>query len=167
MPRITGKDSVVERFTAMTGPEKVELVGQALFVGGDMIKAEAAHLITQGSVSGANHVVSEPGQPPNEDTGFLRAGLIVEQPAPLRVLVVNDIPYAVDLEFGTSKMAERPFMKPATNNKRKEIVELVEKAVGIATSPNMRNKKLFDPAYGWSSFDVPKHKRGGWKPPKR
>jgi hypothetical protein len=133
MPRITGSKQVGDRLKRLSGREKIEFVGKALYVGGDEIRAFAAHSITAGSVSGAGHVVSRPGEPPNQDTGFLVAGFIVEQPAPLRVLVANDIPYAVDLEFGTSKMAERPFFRPATKAKRKRVTELVTKAVNIAT----------------------------------
>lgn len=133
MPKISGRDAASKRLRALSGKEKVELVGRALFVGGDMIKAEAAHLITEGAVSGAGHVPSKPGEPPNEDTGLLRSRIEVTQVAPLRVQISSNAPYAVELEFGTSKMAERPYMRPATKRKRKEVVALVEKAVKVAT----------------------------------
>lgn len=133
MPKITGKDAVTRRLNALSGREKVELVGKALFAGGEMIKAEAAHLITEGAVSGKNHVPSKPGEPPNEDTGLLRSMIEVHQVAPLRVQVSSNAPYAVELEGGTSKMAARPYMGPATRRKRKEVVALVEGAVARAT----------------------------------
>jgi len=132
MPRISGRKEATDRLRALSGKEKVELVGKALFAGGEMIKAEAARLITDGAVSGKFHVPSKPGEPPNEDTGLLRSRIEVHQVAPLRVQVSSNAPYAVELERGTSKMAERPYMKPAANNKRKEVVALVEKAVNIA-----------------------------------
>lgn len=133
MPRITGKQAAEGRLRALSGREKVELVGKALFVGGELIKAEAAHLITDGAVSGAGHAPSKPGEPPNEDTGLLRSRIEVHQVAPLRVQVSSNAPYAAHLEFGTSKMAERPYMRPATENKRKEVIATVERAVAIAT----------------------------------
>lgn len=133
MPRITGDKQVSARLRGLSGKEKVEIVGRALFVGGDMIKAEAAHLITEGAVSGKFHVPSKPGEPPNEDTGLLRSRIEVHQVAPLRVQVSSNAPYAVELEVGTSKMAARPYMGPATRNKRKEVVSLVEKSVAVAT----------------------------------
>ena len=138
MPKISGRDGVKRRLDALSGREKVELVGRALFVGGDMLKAEAAHLITQGAVSGKSHVPSLPGEPPNEDTGLLRSRIEVNQVAPLRVQVSSNAPYAAALEFGTSKMAERPYMRPATQRKRKEIVALVQKAVRLATKRKAR-----------------------------
>ncbi len=132
MPRITGANIVDRRLKGL-GRDAIIEVGKALYVGGDAIRVEAALSLTRGSVSGRFHVPSAPRSPPNEDTGFLRAGLIVEQVAPLRVNVVNDIPYAADLEFGTSKMIERPFMAPAARAKKKEVVDGVRAAVSRVT----------------------------------
>lgn len=131
--KITGNGRVSRRLNGLAGKEKVELVGRALFVGGDMVRAEASRLITEGAVSGKNHIPSLPGNPPLNDSGHLRSNIHVEQPAPLRVLVVADAEYAAALEYGTSKMAERPFMRPATEHKRKDVVGLVHRAVNAAT----------------------------------
>lgn len=132
MPKITGRRNVTRRMEALSGKEKVELVGQALEVAGGEIRAEASHLITRNSVGGKFHVPSLPGQPPNEDTGHLRSNIEVERAAPLRVEVSSNADYAAHLEFGTSKMAARPYMRPAARNKRKRVVELVGKSVTIA-----------------------------------
>jgi HK97 gp10 family phage protein len=133
MPRITGHTAAQGRLNRLAGREKVALVGQALFVGGDIVKAHAQRLITEGAVSGKNHVPSAPGQPPNEDTGHLRTNIDVTQPTPLRVEIASNARYSAALEYGTSKMAARPFMGPAVRAKRKEVVALVKKAVGAAT----------------------------------
>lgn len=138
MARMRGVDRAKRRIEGMAGPEKIALVGQALFVGGGMIKAEAQHLITQGAVSGKNHVPSKPGEPPNEDTGHLRSLITVTQPAPLRVRVASNAIYSAALEFGTSKMAARPFMGPAARAKRKEVVALVKKAIDLAIGKGKR-----------------------------
>jgi HK97 gp10 family phage protein len=127
--RITGRERVVARLSGMSGQQAVQRVGEALFAGGELIRAEAAHLITEGAVSGKNHVPSLPGEPPNEDTGVLRTHIETAQVAPLRVEVSSNAPYAVALEAGTSKMAARPYMGPATQHKRKEVVALVRRAV--------------------------------------
>lgn len=132
VPRITGADKVTFRLNTI-GDKAVRLVGQALYVGGDLIRAEAAHLITEGAVSGKNHVPSLPGEPPNEDTGVLRTNIETTQPAPLRVEISSNAPYAAALEFGTSRMAERPYMRPATRAKKKEVIDLVRQAVDQAT----------------------------------
>lgn len=132
MPRITGRERVTARLNGMAGQQVVERVGRALFAGAEIIRAEAAHLITEGAVSGKNHVPSLPGQPPNEDTGVLRTHIETAQTGPLRAEVSSNAPYAVALEIGTSKMAARPYMGPATRRKRKEVVELVRGAVNQA-----------------------------------
>lgn len=113
--------------------EKIRDVSKALFAAGDIIKAEAQVSITTGAVSGINHVPSRPGEPPNEDTGALRRSIKVEQSGPLTVKVTagdDNVNYAAFLEFGTSRMAARPFMGPAARKKKDEVVALVRRAVG-------------------------------------
>lgn len=132
MPKVTGRERAQARLNGLAGQKLVAKVGQALFAGGELIRAEAAHLITEGAISGKNHVPSLPGQPPNEDTGVLRTHIETAQISPLRVEVSSNAPYAVALEAGTSKMRERPYMGPATRRKRKEVVQLVQRAVNEA-----------------------------------
>lgn len=133
MPKITGREQVSRRLRGATGEKLIREVGQALFEGGEIIRAEAAHLITEGAISGKNHVPSLPGEPPNEDTGTLRTHIETTQPAPLRVEVSSNAPHAVPLEAGTSKMAACPYMGPATRRKRKEVVEKVVAAANRVT----------------------------------
>lgn len=135
MPKITGRENVTRRLGGLQGEKAVADVGKALFAGGEIIRAEAAHLITENAVSGKGHVPSLPGQPPNENTGTLRNNIETAQVAPLQVEVSSNAPYAVALEAGTSRMAPRPYMGPATRNKRKEVVELVQKAIARAIKP--------------------------------
>lgn len=131
MPKITGRGKAERRIRELGQKELIERVGKALFGGGQAIKAEASFLITQGSVSGAKHIPSKPGEPPNEDTGFLRININVTQQAPLRVRISADAPYSGFLEFGTSRMEARPFMQPALAAVREEIIGNVRKAAGV------------------------------------
>lgn len=133
MAKVTGVDKAKRRIQSLAGPEKVALVGRALFAAGEIIKAEAQHLITLNAVSGKNHLPSKPGEPPNEDSGTLRRGIVVTQIAPLRVRISSTAPYSGFLEFGTSRMGARPFMGPAARAKKPEVVALVRKAVTVAT----------------------------------
>jgi HK97 gp10 family phage protein len=133
MPRVTGRDKVTARLSGATSREAIENVGRALFWGAQQIQAEAQISITQGSVSGKNHVPSLPGEPPNNDTGILKSNIEAVQTAPLRSEVSSNAPYAVPLEAGTSKMAARPYMGPATRRKKKEIVEKVVEAINHNT----------------------------------
>jgi len=132
MPRITGHERVSFRLKGLAGENTIRKVGAALFAGGEEIRAEASHMITEGAVSGKNHVPSLPGEPPNEDTGVLRTHIETAQVAPLKVEVSSNAPYAAALEFGTSKMAARPYMGPATDRKRQKILDLVRTAVNQA-----------------------------------
>jgi hypothetical protein len=133
VPKVTGHHVVQARLEGLAGQKAIERVGQALYWGAQQIQSEAQHLITEGSVSGKNHVPSLPGEPPNNDTGILKSNIEAVQTAPLRSEVSSNAPYAVPLEKGTSKMAARPYMGPATRNKRKEIVAKVVEAVNSAT----------------------------------
>ena len=125
---LKGADAHIRRLRKLAGAATTRLVGQALFAAGEMIQTEAQLSITRGSQSGKGHVPSSPGSPPNQDTGVLASNIETTQVTPLKVRVSSNAPYSAPLEFGTSKMEARPFMRVARDKKRKEVVELVEKA---------------------------------------
>lgn len=109
--------------------ETIREVSQALFAGGELVAVEAQISITSGAVSGANHQPSSPGEPPNNDTGVLANNIETVQINRLKVEVSSNAPYSQALEFGTSKIAARPFMAPAANAKRRDVERLVDRAV--------------------------------------
>ena len=101
------------RASAMVGA-----IVAALYEGADMIRSEAHRSISAGSVSGKGHKPSAPGEAPNRDTGTLQAHIEVSMPEPpsegtIVARVTSSAPYAAALEFGTSKMAARPYLRPA------------------------------------------------------
>jgi HK97 gp10 family phage protein len=51
------------------------------------------------------------------------------QPETLKVEVISNAPHSIPLEFGTSKMQARPFMRPAALKKQGEAARLVSAAV--------------------------------------
>ena len=105
---------------------------KALYLAGQRIELEAERSITQGSISGNGHVPSFPGEPPNADTRLLDTNIettIASHDPPI-VKVTSHAPYSAFLEFGTSKMVERPFMRPAVKKKRGEAVAIVRRAAG-------------------------------------
>ena len=124
-----GKDKHLQRLKRMRGIELTKRVGAALFSGADMIKAEAQRSITAGSVSGMGHVPSLPGEPPNNDTGVLKDNIEAARTGPMVAIVGSYAPYSAPLEFGTSRMAARPFMIPARDKKRDEVAKMVADAV--------------------------------------
>jgi hypothetical protein len=127
-----GSREHIRRLKRLQGPEMVRFVGAALFEGGEAIQAEAQRLITTGSVSGKGHVRSRPGEPPNQEFGDLANNIETTHPEPLRVIVGSYAPHASPLEFGTSRMEARPYVVPARNNKRRAVVDKVERAVAYA-----------------------------------
>lgn len=128
MAKFRGADKHLKRLERM-GKSVEREASKLVYTLADMHAAEAAFLITQGSVSGAGHVPSQPGEPPMADTGHLHTSIHVERQGPFKALSVADAEYAAALEFGTSRIAERPFMRPAANTVRKDVDRLAEAAV--------------------------------------
>lgn len=115
-----GQASLDKRLKAITSPRAQKMLGGALKEAGDLIGTYAQKLITTGAQSGKGHVVSAPNTPPNNEFGDLANGFEVLQPSPLEVVVQATAAHSVPLEFGTSKMASRPFFRPAREAKKKE-----------------------------------------------
>lgn len=55
---------------------------------------------------------SKPGDPPNVQTGELRASIRAAPDGKLRVLIHDGVEYGAYLELGTNRMAARPFINP-------------------------------------------------------
>lgn len=126
---IRNRDKLRLRFKQITSPKATATLQKALRVGGEMIQTAAQISITTGAVSGKNHIPSLPGQPPNNDSGVLAGSIETNDTGRLQVTVSANAEYAVPLEFGSSKMAPRPFLRPARDTKRKEVVAVMERAV--------------------------------------
>lgn len=108
-----GREQLRRRLRFYQSAEFRDLAGALLYEYADQIRAEAFRSISAGSVSGAGHVPSAPNTPPNRDTGDLQAGLKIERTGPLTAEVRAEAPHSEPLERGTSKMAPRPFLRPA------------------------------------------------------
>jgi HK97 gp10 family phage protein len=72
---------------------------------------------------GSPHHASQPGDPPNVDTGFLRGSVDVEAMGETQAMVGVGAEYGLYLEYGTSKMAARPFLTPAAKRHVATFVE--------------------------------------------
>lgn len=127
--KVRGAEKHKRRLQALkTVPREVV---QALYLAGQEIELEAERSITEGSISGKGHIPSAPGEPPNADTRLLDSSIetVVASVDPPKVEVTSNAPYSAALEYGTSKMAERPFMRPAVKKKRKRVRQLVQAAL--------------------------------------
>lgn len=88
--------------------------------------------------SGPKFIPSAPGQPPGirsvTSTGprggkrrseFLSGRLFNARSGTLRWIAGTNVSYARHLEFGTSTMAARPFMRPAVRNHKDKLARIV------------------------------------------
>ena len=100
--------------------------------GGQLIRGEAIKSIQSGAKSGVlyqmynprrEHRASAPGQAPASDTGNLVSKIIVKKQAG-EIKVQSNADYSKYLEYGTSKMAARPFMFPASEKSMSKIVQV-------------------------------------------
>jgi len=108
-------------------------LGPVMFKAGEHVQDAAQGLIVAGSVSGKNHVPSAPGEPPNANLRTLDKNIETVQITPLKVEVSSNAPYSAALEFGTSKMAARPFMGPAAQMTQEEVRNIVAEGIAQAT----------------------------------
>ena len=75
---------------------------------------------------GRTHQASAPGEPPANDTGRLASSLRAEvSTEALTASLIAGTTYAIHLEYGTTKMAARPFMRPAAEKVAPKGVELI------------------------------------------
>lgn len=82
---------------------------------------------------GVEHVASSPGNPPAPDTGRLRQSLRSEyDPSDLSGEAIASTEYAASLEYGSAKVAPRPFMRPALSNKKDAIAEGIRSEISAA-----------------------------------
>lgn len=76
------------------------------------------------------HVASSGGDAPNTDTGALVASISAEMDRRKpQATVGSGIKYASFLEFGTKKMEERPFLHPALDKNKNNLVNNVKKVL--------------------------------------
>jgi HK97 gp10 family phage protein len=107
-------------------------IAKAMYAAANVIQVEAQLSITNGSVSGRYHVPSNPGEPPKNDTGVLADNIETIQTEPLRAEVNSNAPYSSHLEYGTSRIAPRPFMRPAVMRGLPESKQILTDAVQAA-----------------------------------
>lgn len=94
-----------------------------LYAAGELVRRTAADSIKEGAISGPGHVPSLPGDPPNADTHLLDLSIDVRiNQSKKTVTVISLAPYSAFLEFGTSRILPRSFMRPALQANRNRLV---------------------------------------------
>lgn len=100
---------------------------------GDIIKS-----VNSGPASGRvyqkykprrTHRASAPDQAPMTDTGRLVNSIVFDRDGPLTVTVGSNLVYALYLEYGTRKMAARPYFRPAVDAVRDKFVRRLNAAI--------------------------------------
>jgi hypothetical protein len=113
--------------------DMIQALQPAVYAVADLVKTDAQVSITNGAVSGKGHVPSAPGTPPNNDTGDLANGIIVERIGPLAARVVSTAAHGAIQELGGSTgkavLPERPYMRPSAAKNREPGVKLMTVAV--------------------------------------
>lgn len=129
MIRIT--DNVSARLQRMRPAAVMPALGEELQAGAEAIAEDAKASVLDGGVPSPHHIVSAPGEAPNSDSGYLvstiHAGEIIETPGSIQTSVGVGAEYGLYLELGTSKMEPRPFLEPATERGRRDVVRAVHK----------------------------------------
>ena len=130
MAKITGAEAHLKRVRKMTAGMRQE-AGKLVLVLADLHATEAALLVTNGAVSGKNHVASSPGEAPNADTHTLDRSIHAERTGLLKAQSIADAPYAAKLELGDGALVERPFMRPAARKVRIASRKLADAAMKV------------------------------------
>ena len=63
------------------------------------------------------------------DTGFLRNSILVDEVTSDKAVIAPHTEYAEHVEFGTSRMAAQPYMRPALDQHESEIIGAVEATI--------------------------------------
>lgn len=127
------------------GPQVVARVTQAaqrgLVRGAEEVRSEAVRLVLEPPKTGriyrrrgVEHQASAPGEAPASDTGTLVSRIATDY-ADLSRLVARvgaHTEYAAHLEFGTSRMEPRPFMRPALATVSPKIEDYIAREVRAA-----------------------------------
>jgi hypothetical protein len=80
---------------------------------------------------------SSPGEAPGVDTGLLKNSQGIQQTGDAEVTWSDNVPYGIDLEFGTVNMAARPFVLPAVDAIQKTIPDVFSGLVsGVVGNSN-------------------------------
>jgi len=90
-------------------------------------------VVPMGPRPGGPHQASAPGESPASDTGRLTGSIFFDTQGPLTATVGSRLVYALWLEYGTSRMAARPYFRPAVEAMRAKFVKRLEAAVRRAT----------------------------------
>lgn len=132
-------DKELQRQFANMAPQLDKELSKALFSIAKKIESDAKLSIQNGRKTGRMykrrtimHRASAPGEAPASDTGRLVNSINGKLKGRLTAVIEATAAYARHLEYGTRKMAARPYMRPAWEKNKQWSVDRIRKAVNIA-----------------------------------
>jgi HK97 gp10 family phage protein len=145
--KVEGLDRIAQASEKMRQSILVEL-NKAVFASAQRVRTEAIKSLHDGNKSGrvykrgaVTHRASAPGEAPATDTGRLANSITAYAGANGEAFTVagrGTAKYAALLEFGTSKIAPRPFMFPALEKSKAWIRERLAAAVRTAAAKSVK-----------------------------
>ena len=138
--RIEGSEQLQRELRRLSGDLREE-AGKAVLATAVEMRADIVTSIQRGPASGVTyekykprrtHTASAPGQPPMSDTGYLANRITFDRLGDLTAVVGTKVDYAVHLEYGTERMAARPFFRPAVERMRPKYIGKLEDLIGRA-----------------------------------
>jgi len=145
--KVEGLDKIDAATQAVRQAVAAEL-NKAVYASAQKVVAEAKKSILDGNKSGrtykrrtVSHKASAPGEAPASDTGRLVNSLHAQAGGPGEALAIagsSSVKYAKMLEFGTSKIAARPFMIPALEKSKAWIADRLNRAVRKAAADSVK-----------------------------
>ena len=138
MSKIEGMDELQKTLTQLE-KSAGKFSSSAYIAGGKLVEGDAkksiqnvstGKMVTRYRNGGGSydHQASSENNAPNTDTGRL-VGSINTEPTKAGVFVGTTVEYGKYLEFGTSEMGERPWLMPAIDGRKEDIVSLQIQAI--------------------------------------
>lgn len=92
---------------------RLDEIAANLGVRTDKVVSMLANEVVGNAVDSFGESPSKPGDPPGVDTGALRASVHAEKVKENTYAAMDGVEYGAFLEFGTPRMAARPWLGPA------------------------------------------------------
>ena len=133
--RIRGGEELRRNLERLGGAQRRQAQRDGLEAGARVVETHAKVAMTgdkHGEVymrGQVEHRASAPGEAPAVDTGNLFNSIQVFDVTPTLATIGTNAEYAEHLEYGTSRMEPRPFMRPAVDEHEAEIIAAVTDAV--------------------------------------
>lgn len=139
--RLEGSEQLQRQLRRLAGDLREE-AGRTVLATAIEMRADIVTSIQRGPASGVTykksnptrtHTASAPGQAPMSDTGRLANSITFDRVGDLTATVGSNLNYAPWLEYGTSRMAARPFFRPAVERMRPIYIGKLEDIIRRAT----------------------------------